>query len=323
MTAFGNYKGENMSDICIDILNEKARSAPDDMVREAEARYVGFISSIAERIISNDHIRVVLLAGPSGSGKTTSANLLSDELIRRGLESRVLSLDDFYRDSTDPEYPRLSSGERDYEAPEALNLPDLVKTLSDIANGKVFSVPNYDFKLGKRTHTEIFPKISHGCVIIEGLHALNPKVFDSLPRDKMLRIFISVSTNLALADGKRVLSGRKLRFVRRMVRDSLYRGADAERTLLMWENVLHGEDKYLYPFRDNADISFDTFHDFEYGVMRPFVLKLITEELSKKSSYAAAVREAALLAESIRESHVPETSLIREFIPGGIYEDLY
>ncbi len=311
-----------MAIINIEELNRTARSSPDSLIAEAEQRYHGFVSRLAEQIASDDKIRIVLLAGPSGSGKTTTANTLADALISRGLDSLVVSLDHFYRNADDPEYPRLADGTRDYEAPEALNLFDLANTLSDIAAGEPFQIPFYNFKTGEREEGERHSGISHGCVIIEGLHALNPKVYGTLPPEKMLRLFISVSTNID-QDGERILSGRKLRFIRRMVRDSIYRAADARRTLAMWGNVLVGEDKYLYAHRGNADVSFDTFHAFELGVMRPFVLKLISDELARENPYAETVREAALAAEEIRERLVPENSLIREFIPGGIYEDLY
>ncbi len=311
-----------MADVSLSDINKRAKECPEKLVSEAESRYHGFVSEVSDRIAGDDNIKIVLIAGPSGSGKTTTANLLSDSLERGGLESFVLSLDDFYRDATDHEYPRLVDGSRDFESPDALNLPELRKTLSDIAEGKEYEVPHFDFKKGMRSCVEKHPKISHGCVIIEGLHALNPQIYESLPNSCMLKIFISVSSNIT-EDDTRVLSGRKLRFVRRMVRDSLYRGADAERTLDMWLNVLRGEDKYLYPYRDNADISFDTFHAFEFGVTKPFVLKLISEELAEENPYAKTVREASKRAVAVRESLVPENSLIREFIPGGIYEDLY
>ena len=114
-----------------------------------------------------------------------------------------------------------------------------------------------------------------------------------------------------------------MRFIRRMVRDNLYRAASAERTLSMWENVLCGEDKYLYPFRNNADVCFDTFHEFELAVMRPFALNLISDELAEKNAYAKTVKRALLASVCANEEIVPNDSLIREFIPGGIYEALY
>lgn len=311
-----------MSEIEISKINGLAKSDPVMLIRNSERQYKNFVDAIATRVAEDENIRIVLLAGPSGSGKTTTANLLADSIRAKGLFSLVLSLDDFYRGKEDPEYPRLESGERDFEAVDALNLPDLEKTLLAISRGEEFLIPKYDFKIGGRAFTKKHPKISHGCVIIEGLHALNPRISEHLPKDKVYKIFISVSTNIN-DNGARILSGRKLRFTRRMIRDSLYRGADAERTLELWQNVLLGEEKYLYPYRSLADVEFDTFHAFEPGVMRSYAERLISDELAESDEYAKTVLTALRLAERVNEELIPEDSLIREFIVGGIYEEFY
>ncbi len=303
-------------------INLIAKKDPATLIRAAEGRYKNFTVDVASRVAKNENIRIILLAGPSGSGKTTTANMLADSIKSHGLTSFVLSLDNFYRNADDPKYPRFEDGERDYESVDALDLDALEDTLVNIADGREFSAPRYDFKTGMREAVEIHPKISHGCVIIEGLHALNPRIFAHLPKDRILRIFISVSTNITYR-GKQIISGRKIRFLRRMIRDSIYRGADAERTLDMWGGVLHGEDKYLYPYRDYADLQFDTFHDFELGVMSHYAKRLISAELCEESDYAKAVLSAISLAEPIDEDLVPQESLIREFITGGIYEEFY
>ena len=154
-------------------INSEAGENPRDFVLRCEKRYKEFIKNTADRVEKNEKIRIILLAGPSGSGKTTTANMLADELRSRGLQSFVISLDDFYREPTDPEYPRLENGERDLESVDALNLSDIEKTLAAIAEGCDFAVPRFDFKLGRRAEVRNFEKISHGCVIIEGLHAMN------------------------------------------------------------------------------------------------------------------------------------------------------
>lgn len=311
-----------MAELCLERLNEEIATDPKGVVRRSEDEYHAKISALAQRIAADGQVRVVLLAGPSGSGKTTTANLLSDAIKSHGEECMVVSLDDFYRDATDPEYPRRESGERDFESVEALDIPVLRQTLSDIANGNEFDLPRYDFKVGARVRVRRVASIGHGCVIIEGLHALNPIIFESLPRERVLKIFISVSTNVSDGD-ERIISGRKIRFMRRMIRDSIYRGADARRTLELWVGVLRGEDEYLYPTRIHADISFDTFHQFELSVMRPFVERLIDGALADESGYARAVRCAALKFLPLDISFVPDESLIREFIPGGKYEAVY
>ena len=311
-----------MAEINIEYINSVAKCDPVSLVRNAEIKYRSFVTDIATRIAQNGQIRIILLAGPSGSGKTTTANILADALKEKGFSALVVSLDDFYRNSDDEGYPRLVSGERDFEAIEALNLSDIEKTLVAISEGKEFVLPKYDFKLGRRTQEVKMPKMPHGCVIIEGLHALNPLIFEHLDMKKVLRVFISVSTNIN-ESGERILSGRKIRFMRRMVRDSLYRASDAEKTLSLWENVLQGEDKNLYPFRKYADVQFDTFHAFEIGVMKPYVKALISKELAEKNEYAKTVLNAASKASGIDETLVPNDSLIREFIEGGKYEEFY
>lgn len=312
-----------MAEIGIRQINELVLENPLNAVMSAEDNYHKKVDEIASRVAKNEEIKVVLLSGPSGAGKTTTANLLSDKIKSLGRECMVISLDNFYRDAIDPEYPRCRSGELDLEAVEALHLPDLREALENISLAKPFSVPRYNFKTSSRAEVAQHPKMLHGCVVIEGLHALNPKIFSVLSEGNMLRIFISVSTNINNDLGERIISGRKIRFVRRLVRDSLYRGADAERTLALWKNVLLGEDKYLYPNRIYADVEFNTFHLYEPSLMRPFVERLISDDLAAKDSYANTVLSALREAVPICESIVPDNSLMREFIPGGKYEALY
>jgi uridine kinase len=176
--------------------------------------------------------------------------------------------------------------------------------------------------VGARVGERLYDGYSDACVIIEGIHALNPILSEALPQDRVLKVFVSVSTNIN-RDGIRILSGRKIRFLRRLVRDSIYRNASAEKTLSMWENVLRGEDKYLYPYKDLANIHFDTFHTFEVGVLGGFAAPLLKAESVKDSDYVRTVTEALAQIPSIPYGLVPESSLIKEFIPGGIYEELY
>ena len=300
----------------------EALSKPDAAVAAAERKYEEKIEEIASRVVKSDSIRVVLLSGPSGSGKTTTANLLADRIREMGERSLVVSMDNFYRNSTDPAYPRLEDGERDYENPEALDVAELLSTLSHIIGGEQFSIPRYDFKVGGRVGKTAYESFADGCVIIEGIHGLNPMFSNPFPSESVLKLFVSVSTNINRGS-TRLISGKKLRFVRRMVRDNIYRGASADDTLDMWANVLEGEEKYLYPYKMTADVMFDTFHIFEPAVLKPFAEKLLTDEICLGSVYAKTVRDAFQKIPQLNSAIVPQTSLIREFIPGGIYEDLY
>jgi len=311
-----------MAEMQLTFINKLARKYPSEMIRREEITYHAEVRGVAERVVNNQNIKLILLAGPSGSGKTTTANLISDAIKDMGEKSMVISLDDFYKTHGDPSYPRCEDGSHDYECPEALDLELLRGTLGDITANRPFSVPKYDFKTGSRSNTLEYPPVDHGCVIIEGLHALNPTISSALPKDRILKIFVSVSTNINV-DVTRILSGRKIRFVRRLVRDSIYRGADAERTLSMWKGVLKAEDVYLYPYKATADIAFDTYHTFELGVMKPFAEGLLSEALAEKDGYVGTVLDALRQIEPIDIELVPENSLIREFVPGGIYEHLY
>lgn len=292
-------------------------------IGDAEDTYHNQIKDIAAYVAEHKTIRIIMLAGPSGSGKTTSANLLSDAIKSHGKDSIVVSLDDFYRDSDDPDYPRLPDGSRDFERPESLHLGEIADTLRKIAAGEEFMLPKYDFKVGGRVKTTPHAPIVNGCVIIEGLHALNPKIADVLPHECVYKVFVSVSTNIIASDGERLISGRKIRFVRRLVRDSIYRASDAERTLGMWNEVIAAEDVYLYPYKETADVRIDTFHAFELSVMRERALSLISRDLSNRNSFAAIVFTALRAVEPLDEALVPADSLIREFISGGIYDKIY
>lgn len=311
-----------MAEIDIRDLNEFAKNNPNEMIADSERIYHDRVREIAERVVNNEKIRLVLLAGPSGSGKTTTANLIADAVRSMGEDALVISLDNFYRDLDDPKYPKTKDGERDSECPESLDIAKIHRVLDDILEKRAFSIPRFDFKIGRCAGEAEHARMERGCVIIEGLHALNPLIADSLPTGSVLKMFISVSTNIN-CEGKRILSGRKVRFVRRLVRDAIYRGAAVEKTLSMWSGVLAAEDVYLYPYRSSADISFDTFHGFELGVMKNYIDKLITVEFAKKDDYVATVRNAMGLVTEIDENLIPENSLIKEFIVGGVYENLY
>ena len=309
-----------MADISLHALNT-ALSLGEATVLADEAHYAAQIESVACRI-AEDEVKVLLLAGPSGAGKTTTANLISDAIRARGLESLVVSLDNFYRDHEDPDYPRLADGARDMESCDALCLSDVEACLARILRGERFSIPRYDFKVGRAVSETEHAAILRGCVIVEGLHALNPAITAHLPEGGVLRLFVSVSTNINEDGGARLLSGRKLRFLRRLVRDSIFRGSSVGATLAVWQSVLDGEDKYLYPYKETADVFFDTFHTFEAGVLKDMAAARIADS-GIKDPYLDVVKHALSLIRPLAASLVPGSSLIREFIGGGVYEDRY
>lgn len=310
-----------MAELELSALNEICKD-PRGAIQASEEQYHAHIRTIAREVAQRADLRAILLAGPSGSGKTTTANLLCDAINSLGEECCVMSLDDFYLDATSKLYPRLKMGELDYESPLALDLSFLHKTLESIVLGKEFNVPKYDFKSSSRVDLKSHAAMPDGCVIIEGLHALNPLICDRLAGDKILKLFVSVSTNVN-ENGKRIISGRKARFVRRLVRDNTFRGADAKKTLKLWRGVLAAEDIYLYPYKHLADVAFDTFHLFELSVERDSALSLLKDNSVASDKYAAVVITALNKISPIDPSLVPDNSLIREFIGGGLFENIY
>lgn len=303
-----------MADIDISWLVSRAADDATDFVRFSEAAYHDKISEIAKRVLQDKKIKVILVAGPSASGKTTTAKLLCEYIRGGGRACDIISLDDFYRESHDPFYPKLPSGELDRESVDALDLEKITKTLSDVSSGGCFSVPIYDFKSASCVGSREYSPICDGCLIIEGLHALNPKIFSALPAKAQLKVFISVSTNIC--DGqRRIISGKKMRFARRMVRDAVWRGSNPERTFDMWQSVLRGEELYLYPCRKFADITFDTFHPYEPFIMRKFVLRYLHEQFADRQPYIREVLYAFKNFFDIPASLVPKDSLLCEFVP--------
>lgn len=311
-----------MAEIQLDHLKELIKKDPVSCIKNADAEYQGAIEDVVNAL-ERRGANIVLLAGPSSSGKTTTACLMRDALQSRGHGAIIVSLDDFYRDKDDPDYPLDEVGEQDYESVDALHIDKIRDCISGLISGKNVYLPKYSFEHGASFPLPEPIKLGAGDVVImEGLHALNPIIIGGLDHSRIIKMFISVSTNIN--DGeKRILSGRKIRFIRRMTRDSIYRGTDAASTLARWGSVLSGEDKYLYPYRGEADFKINTFHNYELAIMKPFALRAIEasgDEL--KGDYIDVVISAIRRFETLDRAFVPETSLIFEFVPGGKYENL-
>ncbi len=311
-----------MADIKLDELQTELRTSVRACIAAADAAYRTRLEELAAHVASS-HTRVVLLAGPSGSGKTTTANLLADTLSAAGHPATVVSLDDFYRPLADPDYPRTPDGALDFETPHSLRLDMVREAIGHVIRREPTPLPRYEFELGYPIdHARTIDIPEGGCAIIEGLHALNPILTEGMPVAAITRVFISVSTNIE-QDGRRIISGRKIRFIRRMTRDSLYRGAGVRRNLELWAGVREGENKYLYPYRDTADYCFDTFHRYEIGVMKPWAERALALDPALDDPMITVIREALALFDPISLDDVPRSALVREFVPGGIYEHLY
>lgn len=299
----------------LEFINEKAKSNSKDFILECEKRYQSIIDKIVKKIIEEDGREIIMLAGPSSAGKTTTAKRLKQGLQAKGVTTYVLSLDDFYLNRED--IPYLPDGSQDYETVHALDLDRLENDLNSLLRGETVKTPVFDFTTGRRSDTE-FNTITLGqedVVIIEGLHALNPVITDKV-HGKLLKVYINVSSRIYDENGELVLNKRNFRFLRRMIRDYKFRASSVDNTYKLWKNVTAGEDKYLFPYRDNADIKANTVHLYE-----PCVIKNQALPLLRDSEVSAEFKEdAEKLCISLErffdidENEVPKDSLLREFL---------
>lgn len=299
----------------IEYINEMARSAPEKLISLSEQRYQRIIDSIVERVMSQEGREIIMLAGPSSAGKTTTARKLCESLIKKDVKAYVLSLDDFYLNRGD--IPFLPDGTQDYETVYALDLESFEKNVNALMRGETVKNPVYDFTTGKRSDT-LVNEITLGkedVVIIEGLHALNPIITDKI-EGKLLKVYINVSSRIYDEKGNVLLNKRNLRFIRRMVRDYKFRDSTVENTYRLWKNVTAGEDKYLFPYRDNADIKANTIHFYEPCVLKHQALSMLNQgDFSDEyREDIKKLRKALEKFEDINEDMVPEDSLLREFL---------
>lgn len=299
----------------LEYINRKAFENPKEFIEECEEGYQEIINSIAEKINSEKGREIVMLAGPSSAGKTTTARRIKESLEKSGVKTYVLSLDDFYLNRDD--IPYLPDGSQDYETVYALDLECLEKELNALLRGERVKSPIYDFTTGRRSEN-LFNEIVLGkedVVIIEGLHALNPIITDKV-QGNVLKVYINVSSRIYDKDGNTILNKRNLRFVRRMVRDYKYRDSTVENTCRLWKNVTRGEDEYLFPYRDNADIKANTIHFYEPCVLKHQALKMIGDSTvsDKYREHILTLVNALKQFNDIDEKFVPENSLLREFL---------
>lgn len=296
-------------------INKMAKTAPKEFIRACNEEYIKNITDIAKRIESDNDIKIVAIAGPSGSGKTTTAHILQEKLKSLGETTAVVSLDDFYLPSD--KLPILPDGSADIESVNSLDISLINQCFQGIIECGATTLPKYDFKTRSRIINATGIDIGdHGIVIVEGLHAMNPLIANLVPRKNILKIYISVNRSVDDNNGVQMLSSRQIRLVRGVLRDDRFRGATATETLHLWNNVIDGERKYLYCFKDNADVKLVTFHPYELGVYRERFCKMRSTVNKNAPCYEYFIDTANALErfDAIDSSLVPENSLIREFI---------
>lgn len=287
---------------------------PEKFLDDCSFDYHSRVSEVADIIHGDKDKKIVMLAGPSCSGKTTTAKLLSDMLIKKGSRAYTVSLDDFYHPRS-VGYPLDENGKPDYECVEALDIELLHSCFGELLKNGSAEFPVFDFQSGERKNNAKKVELSENDVIIvEGLHALNPVITDTLDENRLYRIYVSVSSRVYEENGEVFLSKRDLRLTRRIVRDYAFRSTSPERTFEIWQSVMKGEDKYLFPFEGNADIKLNSFHPCEPCVLSEKAIKLL--ETVKTDEHREKV---TLLIDKLKRfrntdySILPEDSLLREF----------
>lgn len=305
-------------------INQSIRTDPKGFLEACDAAYQSRIEGAVDRILERmKESPIVLLSGPSGSGKTTTALKLEQELVRRGVNTHTISMDNYYKTLNRKTAPRTPEGDIDYESPVLLDLDLLDETFSRLSRGEWVVVPKYEFARQMRNDSRgTFLKLDKNEIaIFEGIHALNDDIFGRHP--EATGLYISARSNVLEGEDLR-FKGTWMRISRRGVRDYNFRGTDLLETLLMWYNVRRGEKKYISPFKNRANIIIDSSLPYEVSVFANYAHALkeavdqIPEENPRYREFHDLV-DAFRYFEPVDPALVPPESLIREFIGGGSY----
>lgn len=307
-----------MKKITIEEINEKIENEPEKYISRCEAQYLKSLEAAAAAIASVNGRRLVMLAGPSSSGKTTTAlflaNILKEKYARKCV---TVSLDDFYLEND--KIPLFDDGRPDFETVYALDIPMITACLSRLLENGSADMPIFDFNSKSRSkeslHLEIGDK---DVVIVEGLHALNPIITSPLEKESMIKLYVNVVSRVF--DGDKVIFARRdIRFIRRMIRDYKFRNSSVGFTFYLWKGVKAGEERYLFPFSQRADIQLDSFHPYELCVYKELASELLSH-IEKTSDYygrACELKSKLSLLSAITAENVPKGSLLCEFLGKG------
>ncbi len=303
-------------------INFRTVSDPQSFVKECDELYREKVSKAADRIIENmERSPIVLLSGPSGSGKTTTAMKIAEELNNRGVGTYSVGMDDYFRTVDPATAPRTPEGELDLESPLCLDMELLNEHFTKLSMGERIYVPKYEFSRRMRIlePSKSIKLKKNEVVVFEGIHALNDSITDVHP--EAFKLYISARSDVEF-EGKVVFKRTWFRLMRRMVRDSKFRGTDPSETLKMWANVRRGEKHYISPFKDKADLQFDTSFAYEPAVFNAQATRLFKAipEGIERFDELREVLPALQLFGVIDEELVAPDALIREFLGGGIYE---
>lgn len=292
------------------------------LVAVAEALHNKMFDKIAREIADRFHkggARVVLIAGPSSSGKTTSSKRLAIQLVTNYIRPKVIELDNYFVDREHT--PRDESGDYDYESLYALDLEQFNKDLADLIEGREVQMPTYNFSTGQREYRGNTLKLEKNeILLIEGIHGLNPELTKQIPENLKFRLYVSALTTLSIDDHNWV-STTDTRLLRRIVRDAKYRSSTAQETIARWPSVRRGEQKWIFPYQENADATFNSSLLFELAVVRRHAEPLLHQVHNNTPEYAEASRLLKFLSyfEPLDEKDIPGTSLLREFLGGSSF----
>ena len=290
------------------------------LIQISEALQEKKIAKIADEIAQRKGIKLVLIAGPSSSGKTTTCKRLSVQLAVNGIKPVNISLDDYFldRDQT----PRDETGDYDFENLHALNLPLLNEQLTALFRGEEIELPRYNFQKGcSEWSGKKLQLKGNEVLVVEGIHALNPELTSEIPNDQIFRVYASALTTILL-DNHNYVPTTDNRLLRRIIRDYKDRGVDAQETIRRWPSVRAGENKWIFPFQENADAMFNTAMLFELAVIKSQAEPLLEQVPENSKEYAEAYRLLKFLRyiRPIPETQIPPTSLLREFLGGSSFK---
>ena len=295
------------------------RGLTTDIINVSEALQEKKIAKIAEDIARESRVKMVLIAGPSSSGKTTTCKRLSIQLLCNGIHPVPISLDDYFVDRELT--PKDENGEYDFESLHALNLPLLNKQLMQLFNGEEVELPKYDFIKGRSVPSGKKMRMRAGDVlVIEGIHALNPELTSQIPEEYKYRVYASALTTILLDDHNYIPTTDN-RLLRRIIRDYKQRGCSARDTIRRWPSVRRGENKWIFPYQENADEMFNTAMIYELAAIKTQAEPLLEQVPENCEEYAEAYRLRKFLSYFLPIDHgvLPPTSLLREFIGGSSF----
>ena len=301
-------------------LNKKIQEGKEkELILLAEALHEKKISDIADKIVRRKGVKIILIAGPSSSGKTTFAQRLGIQLKLNGIKPITISVDNYFVERKDT--PRDENGKYDFERLEAIDLELFNDHLSKLLKGKEVELPIFDFKTGTKIYNGNKIKMRNNEVlVIEGIHCLNDKLTEAIPKEQKYKIYISALTVLNIDYYNRI-STTDTRLLRRIVRDNNFRGYDALNTLQNWDMVNRGEEKYIFPFQEDADSMFNTSLIYEISVLKKYAMPLLKaiDNTHPEYSEAKALYELLKYFDDIGDEFIPKNSLLREFIGGSIF----